>query len=213
VRRLLAIGTALVATVALAGCGDGDDSDLPAFTGEGGTAAPSASSTATPDPTGGTGGPLPKKGEELGAAKNAITVGRVVRGDAEKEAVQQAYLQFWATRATALYEAKLDNAAVTAVATGDAAASVVRSVRAVAEKKHHTEGGSTVNVQTVAVEGSKATLVDCFRDRSLDLTADGSPAEQPDFGLSVFEVSLVKAGDVWKVSAVGDSDFSKCREK
>ena len=207
----------MLVTLALAACGGDDGSDLPEFTGgEGGPAATaSASATPLPDPIDAIGATLPAKGTKLGDEKNPITVGRTVAGDGAKEAVQIAYLAFWVERARALRVVRVDDAALDKVATGDAADRVVFSVRELADKKRHTEGGSTVNVQKVTVTGAEATLIDCFRDTSLNMTASGKPAEQPDPGrsISVFEVDLVQSASAWKVSQVSEGTYKNCREK
>ena len=204
----LFLGGLIVAAVT--GCNGGDDGDLPAF---GGAADSSASATAieSPVPTVDAKGPLAAVGDKLGDTKNAITVGRTVRGDAEKEAAQQAYLAFWALRATSLSRVEVDRAALDAVATGPAAAGVVESVRELESKKQHTEGGSTVNVQTVTVTGTTAKITDCFQDRSVDFSADGKPQDVPDLSVVPFGAELVKAGGGWRVSQLSRTKIKNCK--
>ena len=200
----------MLLAVAVAGCGD-DDSDLPEFTGaeEDPAASASASPGGTPavDPA----GELPKEGKKLGDPKNAITVGRTIAGDAEKKAVQLAYLAFWAERAKALRLAKVDQAALEKVAGGIAAERVVFSVDELAEKKRHTEGGSTVNIQAVTVKGTKATLTDCFQDRSVDLDVKGKPVQVPNLGVIQFGAELTKAGSGWRVTDLRETKIKACR--
>ena len=196
--------------LAVTGCGGGDEGDLPAFDGPGGSSA-SASASESPVPTVDVEGPLAAKGDKLGDRKNAITVGRTVRGDAEKEAVQQAYLAFWALRATSLSRVEVDQAALDAVATGPAAAGVVESVRELESKKQHTEGGSTVNVQTVTVTGTTAKVTDCFQDHSVDFSADGKPQDVPDTSFVPFGAELVKSDGGWRVSQLGRAKIKSCK--
>ena len=210
-RRLAGPLTALLVTLALAACGGDDGSDLPAFTGgEGGsTASASPSATPLPDPIEAIGATLPAKGTKLGDGKNPITVGRTVPGDGAKEAVQIAYLAFWVERARALRVVRVDDAALDKVATGDAADRVVFSVRELAEKKRHTEGGSTVNVVALKVEGGRATVTDCFQDRSTDRDAKGNAVESPDFEPVPITATLELRGN-WRVNRVVPAKKSAC---
>jgi hypothetical protein len=200
----------VLVTLALAACGDDDGSDLPEFTGgEGPTASASASATPLPDPIDAIGATLPAPGTKLGDDKNPITVGRTLAGDGAKEAVQIAYLAFWVERARALRVVRVDDAALDKVATGDAADRVVFSVRDLADKKRHTEGGSTVNVVALKVEGARATVTDCFQDRSTDRDAKGNAVEAPDFEPVPITTTLELSG-TWRVSRVVPAKESAC---
>jgi hypothetical protein len=214
VGRLVGLGSAVLMTLSLVACGDkGGADDLPAF--QAGTDRPSTSESGDAEPAGtptlDPGAPLPAKGALLGDPKNAIKVGRTVTGDRDKEAVQTAYLAFWAERAKALRLAKADITAIRAVSGGVAADRIISSVNELKAKKQHTEGGSTVNVQTVTVKGTTAKITDCFQDTSANRTADGKVAEQPKLDVSKLAAGLEKQGDVWKVTSLDLTQIRSCK--
>jgi hypothetical protein len=211
--RLAAGTAALMTAAALTGCSGGDETDLPTFSGAGGSSQPSATPTPTPlpDPIEAIGTALPKKGTELGDDKNSITVGRTVSGGGERDTVQIAYLAFWVERARALRVVHVDDAALAKVAVGDAAERVVLSVRELQGKKQHTEGGSTVNVVALKVAGSTATITDCFLDRSTDRDAEGNAVEAPDFAPVPITATLEQAGGAWRVNRVVPAKKSACQ--
>jgi hypothetical protein len=210
---MVTLGSAVLMTLALVGCGGEGDSDLPEFSGapggqsEGESEAPEPAGTPVVDPA----SPLPKRGTEVGDPKNAITIGRTITGDADKEAVQTAYLAFWAERAKSLRLAEADTTAVRAVASGVAADRILASARELAEKKQHTEGGSTVNIQSVEITGSTAKITDCFKDDSINLTAAGKPAERPNLGIDQLAAELVKEGTTWRVTNLVQTTLKKCK--
>jgi hypothetical protein len=113
--------------------------------------------------------------------------------------VQLAYLRFWVERARAVRLAEVDDAALAKVATGDAAERVRSSVRELAAEKHRAGGGATVNVRSLKLSPSKATLVDCFQDFSVRVDAKDRPLEAPDLGVTPFTVALVSVDGGWRV--------------
>jgi hypothetical protein len=214
VGRTLALGSAVLMALTLVACGGKDDTDLPSFDGAADGPSSSESSAAgsggTPavDPA----SKLPAEGTKLGDAKNAITVGRTVTGDPAKEAVQTAYLAFWAERAKSLRLAEADAAAVRAVSSGVAADRIFSSVNELKKGKNHTEGGSTVNIQTVTVKGSTARVTDCFLDTSINMDADGKPVEQPNLGINQLAADLEKSGATWRVSNLEETKIKSCKK-
>lgn len=201
----------MVAVLGVAGCGE-DDADLPEFGGS----SPGASASGSVVPGAGSSGSaaeitsVPKRGTKLGDEDNAITVGKMAKADAAEEAVQAAYLRFWVERSRALRQGRVDQAALNKVATGDAAERVVSSVAALAEKRQHAEGGSTVNVQTVKVDGETATLKDCFQDASVAVDAQGREVDKGAPVFSLNTVKLVKRTDTWLVSQLDKSGTTAC---
>jgi hypothetical protein len=201
----------MVAVLGVTGCG-GDDSDLPEFSG----GSPGASATPSAAVGGGSSGSgieeivdVPKRGTEIGDEDNPITVGQMAKADGDGVAVEVAYLRFWVERSKALRQAKVDQAALNRVATGDAAERVLSSVKALADKQQHAEGGSTVNVQSVKVKGETATLTDCFQDRSVVVDAQGKKDESAPT-LSLYNVRLEKRTDTWVVSRLEKSGTPVC---
>jgi ABC-type phosphate transport system substrate-binding protein len=146
---MVTLGSAVLMTLALVGCGGEGDSDLPEFSG-----APGGQS------------------------------------EGESEA---------------------DTTAVRAVASGVAADRILASARELAEKKQHTEGGSTVNIQSVEITGSTAKITDCFKDDSINLTAAGKPAERPNLGIDQLAAELVKEGTTWRVTNLVQTTLKKCK--
>jgi hypothetical protein len=195
--------------MAVTGCGGGDDGDLPDFSGTdaGGSSASASATTPAPDPVEAVGAKLPAKGSELGDDKNPVTVGKTLKGN---EKVQIAYLAFWVERARALRAVQVDDAAIAKVAVGDAASRIVTSVRELQEKKEHTEGGITVNVVALKVDGAKATITDCLLDRSTNRKANGDAVEAPSFAPVPLTATLEAKGDGWRVRQVVDAKKGAC---
>jgi hypothetical protein len=194
--------------VAVTGCAGGDDGDLPDFSGTpGGGPASASATTPAPDPVEAVGKTLPAKGTELGDDKNSVTVGRTAKGN---EPVQIAYLAFWVERARALRAAQVDDAALAKVAVGDAASRIVTSVRELVAKKQHTEGGLTVNVVALKVDGATATLSDCLLDRSTNRKANGDAVEAPSFAPVPLVTTLEQTSDGWRVRKVTNGKASAC---
>jgi hypothetical protein len=207
------LGAAVLMTCALVACSDKGGDDLPEF--QAGADGPSSSASGDAEPAGtptlDPAAPLPAKGTKLGDPKNAIKVGRTVTGDKDKEAVQTAYLAFWAERAKSLHLVKADITAIRAVSGGVAADRIISSVNELKAKKQHTEGGSTVNIQTVTIKGTTAKITDCFQDTSINLTKDGKPAEQPNLGINQLGADLQKQGEIWKVTTLDVTKIKTCK--
>lgn len=213
-RRVLTAAALLLAGPVLAGC-NGDDTGVPEFTPPTGTPTSSPSASATTAAPGATAGALgdtvPKRGTSLGPEGNPIKVGMMVKAASDAErAVQLAYLRFWVERARALRVAKVDEQALAKVATGDAAERVRSSVHDLAAEKQHAEGGSTVNVRSVKIDGRQAKLVDCFQDFSVAVSAKGKRQGSPDLGVLVYEVTLTGGDGGWLVSEVARDPKASC---
>lgn len=187
----------------LAACSDDDDGGAPAAANlsPSATATPTATRSAPAPNASAAVGPIPKAGTPLGPKGNSIKVGNMAAGGSDEQAVLRAYLKFWVERAKALRLAKVNKTALAKVAVDEAAAGVVQNVADLARGRQHAEGGSTVNVTEVKIEGENATLKDCFEDRSVVVASDGEKVDPPP-GVTVtsYTVTLRRDGDRWRVT-------------
>lgn len=200
-----AAGLCLAGSVALSACTSGDVTTplatvtTPATTtSPGGTATTSSGTSGSPtaSPTTSASSTNPST-SSAGHRPPGLT--------ADQQAVVTAYQDYWNVRAAAFGNAKVDLAAAAKVAEAGAILDMQRYTAQQRQKGTHTVGHSTTNVLSVAVTGSQAVIKDCFDDQSADVSnATGKAVETP-LGKTEFTARLAKAGNVWRVSQVGQT--------
>ena len=196
---LLVLAIALV--LALAACGEDSSSKKVQPLGD------DTESSASPDP-GATGSPSPAATPFDDQGNDALR-GKIEASTAEENAVVDAWMSYWASRAKSYGQVKVDPdlgryAAVSAVS------DVVQYVAYLKNKKLHTVGDARYDIRDIAIKGKAATLFSCAENKSLDRYADGTPGEQP---MPFFSVKgeLVKNGGAWRVVSVPVTKVPTCR--
>ena len=185
--------------LALAGCGEAPEGPLDA---EGSTGSSAPSPTASPDEGP---GDDPDGPTEPGAGALDDEGHEVVRGEVEadgpvEEAVADAWFAYWQARLDSYGEARVDPG-LGRVAAADAVSDVVQYVAYLKDRGLTTVGDTRFDVRDIRVQGDTATLVGCATNRSIDKTADGTPAEQPVPFYSA-KGTLVERGGTWRVVEV-----------
>jgi hypothetical protein len=177
----------LLALVA-GGCGTDEKKDPPFKPGGDAT-------TSTPTPRGSaSASPEPQAFDDEG--DDAVR-GEVEADGPEDEAVADAWFAYWDVRTDSYFKARVDPRLGT-VAAGDAVAEVVRYVTYLQGKKLHTVGDTKFGVTDIEVSKDTATLKSCGVNKSVDRTADGTPAEAltPFYN---FDGGLTRVGGRWRV--------------
>jgi hypothetical protein len=185
----------------LASCSS--DADTPAPTVELGTSEsvePSASPTQSEDPAG-----------EADDEGHEIYPGRVVVDDDEQRAVADAWIAYWQTRFDAFAAPELDPAALGEVATGEAAEQVISYVRYLQDERLYTRGDAVIAVDTVRINGQRATVRTCAQNYSVDVRqSNDRPAEALN-PFYTFRGVLQRASDGWVVADVVRLGTAPCQ--
>lgn len=203
--RVLPTALLTVLVLAVAGCGSAATDVKDAKPGppadDTPSATPSSGTTTSTAPTQDS-GPFDDQGNEA-------VRGTVEATTPEEQAVATAWFGYWDVRVKSFFDAKVDPQ-LGAVAAGPAVSDVVQYVAYLRGKKLHTVGDTKFGITGIKVTGATATLESCGVNRSIDRTADGSPAEQltPYYN---FEGSLTKAGGSWRVVNVRLVGKNGCR--
>ena len=213
-RRVFGGVTALLAVVLLAGCGGKNDTGgLPPLVQD--SSGPSQSVTAAPEESTGppttpvTTGPT---SPSAGPAAKTVAVHRrnVVATTAEQKAVADAFLQYTVVRLLAFNRAAIDLDALARVASGPAFAVVKGQVAELQGKKWRTIGELWVDIPTITVKGTSASLRACMDNTTIDVDKAGKPVEQP-VPYYTATATLKKAGgEIWVVDTVAVAQ-QRCR--
>jgi len=215
-RRRVRVGvTTLLAAVLLAGCGGGDDTGgLPTLGPE--SSGSSQSVTAAPEetPTGPPTTPVTTGPSSPSAGPPAKTVAvhrrTVAATKAEQKAAADAYLQYLVVRLLAYNRAAVDLDSLGRVASGRALAVVKGRVAELQGKKWHTVGELWVDVPTVTVSGTTASLRSCMDNTTIDVDKAGKAVELPTPYLSATATLQKAGGKIWVVSNVVFTE-QRCR--
>jgi hypothetical protein len=127
----------------------------------------------------------------------------------EQRAAVDAWLAYWQVRLDAFAVPEVDPTALGEVAQGDAASQVVSYVDYLQRNDLRTEGDLRFDVDRVRVRGSQARLQACVTNQSVDVRADGRPAE-PLTPFYEFEGHLTRVSDDWAVTRVIDIGSGPC---
>lgn len=198
-RRLPFAVLATVLVLLLAGCGGKD---------EGKPLGPVSDETPSASPTKGTSGAA-EDAKAFDDRGHDVLRGTVQAPTPEAQAVAEAWFAYWEVRVRSFGEARADPALGT-VAGGSAQTDVVGYVAYLKNKNLHTVGDSKFSVRDVKVRGAEATLNSCVANRSVDVDAQGTPAEQ----LTPFYTvagTLEQAGGAWRVVGVRIVNTNGCR--
>lgn len=135
--------------------------------------------------------------------------GTVEAATPDEEAIADAWFGYWDVRVKSFGEVAVDPQIGT-VAAGEAQADVVRYVSYLRGKKLHTEGDTKFSVSEITIRGADATLSSCGVNKSVDVDAAGSPAEQftPFYNL---KGTLKKAAGTWRVVNVDVVGTNGCK--
>lgn len=174
--------------LSLGGCGaEEKKNDAPVAIEDSGTEQPSES--ATPGPT--------EEQQPFDTKGSEVLRGEVAATTPEQQAVVDAWFAYWDVRARSYGKAKVDPA-LGQVAAATAVSDVVGYVAHLQHDKLHTVGDTRFDVSKVQVDGNSALLSSCAVNKSIDVTADGTPAEQP-VPFFTADGTLVQRGGQWRV--------------
>ncbi len=195
---------AAVAALALlaAGCGE-EAEEGPLKVGDGSSTTDEPSSTTSEDGS-------PEETEQTFDEEGHEALRGTTEADTpEEEAVADAWFAYWTVRADSYGKAKVDPQ-LGSVAAADAVSDVVRYVAYLRSKDLRTVGDTRFDVRDIEVQGNSASLYACATNKSIDQTADGTPAEQP---VAFFSSTgaLVKRAGTWRVVSVPiETSSSRC---
>jgi hypothetical protein len=193
---------------ALAGCGSGpagaNPEALPTFDPN----APVKVSTATPTSAGAGPSARPTStttplvhytpGDVLG--KGAWVVrGKVVAGSAQKRAAVDAASRYIAVRVRLSNTWVIDEQALAAVATGQAVTSARQRLKRERGRAWRSVGPFTLNVSSVQINGSTATVTGCNFDGTSEVDENGQVVIAPPGGVRI-PMKLQLTGDTWQVT-------------
>jgi len=185
-RRTPLVLLVVALVLGLGGCGK-EEQGAPLELG--GDSADQPSKSATPSATEEQ-QPFDDKGHE-------VLRGKVEATTPEQQEVVDAWFAYWDVRAKSYGEAKVDPA-LGQVAAVTAVSDVVQYVNHLRQKKLRTVGDTKFDVSKVRVDGRSAVLESCATNKSIDVTADGAPAEQP-VPFFTADGTLVQRGGQWRV--------------
>lgn len=162
----LAAGLCLVA-----GCAGGEESAPPTIGDDGSTSAAPPSSASTEGPGASPVGDFDDRGHEVFLAEGSGP------RDGDARELADAWLAYWRVRMDAFAGPSLDPAALGEVAQGEAAEQVISYVRYLQDNDLRTRGDVRLGVGKVRVRGERATMTSCGENLSVDVRANGRPAE------------------------------------
>ena len=172
--------------LSLGGCGTEEKKDEPLDLGD---SADQPSQAATPSAT--------EEQQPFDAKGSEILRGQVAATSPEQQAVVDAWFDYWEVRARSYGQAEVDPA-LGQFAAATAVSDVVGYVRHLQHDKLHTVGDTKFDVSKVQVDGNSALLSSCAVNKSIDVTADGTPAEQP-VPFFTADGTLVQRAGQWRV--------------
>lgn len=183
----------------LAGCSRGEASPPPVIGDD--TSASAQPSAVEPES-----GPPAEAFDDQGHL--AMTGDIRVSGE-QQRAVVDAWLAYWQVRLDAFAAPELDPTALGEVAQGDAVSQVVSYVDYLQRNDLRTEGDLRFDIGGVRVRGGQARLQTCVTNQSVDIRANGRPAE-PLTPFYEFEGHLTRVSEGWAVTRVIDIGSGPC---
>jgi hypothetical protein len=197
-RPLGLLVAAVVALTALTACSSGSrGAELPTLSSGGAGGLPAGSATG---PAGPSSAPPSTSANGFSDAYSVIE-GRIVAPSAEAKAVAAVWMRYWRVRLGAYHDVKVDAAALSAVAVGDAQHDVTGYVAHLAATRTHTVGSVSVGVSKVSLGGNRATVVSCLKNGTIDVDARLNPVEAPT-PYYAFTGILARSGSTWRVAKV-----------
>jgi predicted small lipoprotein YifL len=190
-RRTSLAVVAVAFLVALAGCGQ-EQKETPLELGD------DSSSQASPSDDASTGGPT--DAQAFDDEGHEALRGKVDAATPDEQAVADAWFAYWDARTRSYGEVEVDPD-LGSVAASTAVSDVVGYVAYLRSKKLHMVGDTRFDVRDISVDGSSATLSSCARNKSIDVDAEGTPAEAP-VPFFTADGTLVKRADSWRVVSV-----------
>jgi hypothetical protein len=197
----------LVLAVFVSGCSGEQQADEPIAIDEAASSAPASSSTPSPSLSASA---RPSRDASKDDTGTAVVVGAMPSGGAQLAAAE-AYVEYLKVRTQAFNTVRLDLAALSSVAVGDALQSVQGGVAYRSRKKLHMVGGLEVDVTDVSIRGRTARLTGCLSNSTAEANRKGRIVEKdpPPFYRGTAE--LRKFGpDVWLVSTVDFQEVTGC---
>lgn len=203
VLRRGAVVAGLSVALALTGCGDpaNEKGDARPAKGETPAAQSSAPATSSPEPSPTSEADLfkawrlDKKGRPLD--HSFVRASSVARG-AEQEAVAEAWFGFYEVLTRAYTTPVADRAAFEKVGTGAAVEGALKYAKELQRAGHRDVGGMVIGLNSVVVDGDKATVRGCLLSSMARTDANGKALQTPSPWYSGVDV-LVREGGAWKM--------------
>ncbi|WP_410789872.1 hypothetical protein [Kribbella sp. C-35] len=218
-RQSVAMGISALGMVLLTAACGGESGAGPAPAATPSTSPPAATATPTAAPSTPeqapassvpwvTGGPTsPPAGPPSKVAR--VHSRKIAAVSAEQRAVADAFLTYTVLRLKAYNQATVDLAALQKVASGQPVTAVTGQVALLQQRKHHTIGEVWVDIPTITVTGSTATLRSCVDNTTIDVDRSGKWVEMPTPYLTA-TATLAKAGATWRLTKIKFAD-ARCR--
>jgi len=197
----------LVLALFAAGCAGEPEADEPLVIDEAASSAPAPSATPSPSLSASARPSAEASTDDKGTA---VVVGAMPSGRAQLAAAE-AYVDYLKVRSEAFNTVRLDLAALSSVAVGDALQSVQSGVAYRSRKKLHMVGGLEVDVTDVSVRGRTARLTACLSNSTAEANRKGRIVEQDPPPFYRGTADLRRFGpDVWLVSTVDYHEVTGC---
>lgn len=205
---------AVLVVVLTAGCSDGGGSaGLPEYTGAPGTSAPSSPTVSvtagtSAEPTSSpTANVTYRPGDPMGMGAWAV-LGRVNVRSPQERAVVTAYLRMGNVGLQAFNTHVVDGAALTSVLQGKRLTQVRQGIRWRIDHRLWTVDRSVLNVLSVRIKGSTATLRVCNFDGTREVDATSRIVAQAPGSTGAY-VTMIRRDGVWR-GADGRKDPARC---
>jgi len=135
--------------------------------------------------------------------------GKVVAGSAQKRAAVAAVVKYLSIRVQVSNTWTVDQAALAAVASGQALTSAQERAQHEKERDWRAVGRLTVNISSVQLNGSHATVTGCHFDGTSELDENGQVVIGPPGGIRL-TMKLLRTNDIWRVVKWPDHKAPAC---
>ncbi len=135
--------------------------------------------------------------------------GKVVAGSAQKRAAVAAVMKYLSIRVQVSNTWVVDQAALAAVASGQALTSAQERAQHERDRDWRAVGRLTVNISSVQLDGAHATVTGCHFDGTSELDGNGQVVIGPPGGIRL-TMNLLRTQNTWRVVTWPDHKAPPC---
>jgi hypothetical protein len=138
-----------------------------------------------------------------------LSFGAIAASDPAQTQVAGVWKRYWVLRTGAYATSRLDLDALASVASGEAVDEIVTDVRTNRAAGRHLEGTFTIEVPSIVIEGTEATVVGCVAVDARMVDRDGTVVEQST-SVPPQISTLRRTGTGWQVVTVDGRSDDAC---